>query len=413
MKKLALGLALALGISTGISTADAGTLELRVQRELRKNDAWVEDLIQTDYVTNIPSKRIKFKRCSAETGRIGFYKSFFNEIIIPDTSSKPEFEQSIDALDHELTHALYDIFYGLEKNNNLKKSIDDYCKRKIEEPPIKAVYGKTIEKYKKKHADFKKIVLEYYVSTIVELSDKISNFNKLIRNNSVGINLNELTKVLTGINEYANELSQYVSYVKDIKENTLDRQKIKKMQGFEELEIRTHELFNILNEMYEDKNLNFDYAVSQVNSLKLKLSESKGIESAVDLFTKSFNNFGKPGYYEENTEIFARVIDSLYNLNFTKVSSNEFTLHEGDLRFLEDLNYKGKKLFWKGVQKYRLGLEMIRDGMNPAYVKEKLEYATSFVYKDNVYFWPDSNITITGDIPRLSKDTERIYGIKD
>jgi len=56
-------------------------------------------------------------------------------------------------------------------------------------------------------------------------------------------------------------------------------------------------------------------------------------------------------------------------------------------------------LFRKGIEKYRVGLIMLNDGHDPIEVKEKLKYATELVYKGKKYSWPESNITIKGNIP--------------
>lgn len=64
-------------------------------------------------------------------------------------------------------------------------------------------------------------------------------------------------------------------------------------------------------------------------------------------------------------EVMARIVDSLYSLYFGPVDFNLLPLGEADLAFLERFTYRGAPIFRKGIEKYRLGLELIRGGMAP------------------------------------------------
>ena len=104
-------------------------------------------------------------------------------------------------------------------------------------------------------------------------------------------------------------------------------------------------------------------------------------------------------------EIMARVVDSLYSLYFGPVTQSNFQLNEDDLDFLEKFKFvKDNKeilLFRKGIEKYKIGLQMLEEGYDPIEIREKLEYATAFKFKGIEYNWPESEFKIKGKIPNF------------
>jgi hypothetical protein len=130
---------------------------------------------------------------------------------------------------------------------------------------------------------------------------------------------------------------------------------------------------------------------SKLASLELKDS----IDQAVLYYNQK--ELGK--ILGEPDEVMARVVQSLYCLHYGDVEQNLFPLQEQDLAFLERFEYKGRKMFSKGVERYRLGLEMISDGLSVDHVREQLGYATSYTYRGRQYSWPEADFQVKGEIP--------------
>jgi hypothetical protein len=105
-------------------------------------------------------------------------------------------------------------------------------------------------------------------------------------------------------------------------------------------------------------------------------------------------------------EIMARAIDSLHSVYFGPVTQSKFQLGEGDLEFLGRFTYNGKQMFRKGIEKYRVGMEMLGDGLDPAEIKDRLEYATRFKWNGRSYRWPEADFRVMGNIPFQEDDSE-------
>lgn len=112
----------------------------------------------------------------------------------------------------------------------------------------------------------------------------------------------------------------------------------------------------------------------------------------------------------DSNEVMARIVDSLYSLYFGPVGFNKFPLAEADIQFLERFTFQGAPIFRKGIERYRLGRDLIREGMAPEEAKRALEYATGFTHNGKTYHWPEANVSIAGSIPRLelTEDGKRI-----
>lgn len=104
----------------------------------------------------------------------------------------------------------------------------------------------------------------------------------------------------------------------------------------------------------------------------------------------------------EPDEFMGRVFDSLYSLYYGPYTFQAAPLNDKDLAFMESFTYNGQPVFRKGVEKYRLGLEMIADGKKPEDIKELLEHAISLEYKGKTYSWPEANFHFVlpgGELP--------------
>ncbi len=145
-----------------------------------------------------------------------------------------------------------------------------------------------------------------------------------------------------------------------------------------------------LTRLVMDSAMNYG-ADSKIASLEL----SDGVDWIVSRYNQ--NEIGK--ILGEPDEVMARVVQSLYCLHYGEVEQNLFPLTYADLDFLERFEYEGRKMFAKGIEKYRLGLQMIDDGYSADSVKEMLGYATSFSYKGRMYSWPEADFAVKGEIP--------------
>jgi hypothetical protein len=102
-------------------------------------------------------------------------------------------------------------------------------------------------------------------------------------------------------------------------------------------------------------------------------------------------------YYLENTgENLARMVSCMYNLYFGPTTLENQPLCEEDLSFLSTFSFRGVPLFAKGIEKYRVGMSMIKEGMTPEHVKAALEYATRFSYQGQEHSWQETPFSING-----------------
>lgn len=107
-------------------------------------------------------------------------------------------------------------------------------------------------------------------------------------------------------------------------------------------------------------------------------------------------------------EVNARKVDSLLSLsfhdrNYFAWDLTHFELCGRDLEIFETMQYKGKPVFGKAVEKYRLALRMREDGAYTRSLKNELQYAVEFGYQGEDYFWPETRIELP-DIPILKEE---------
>jgi len=98
-------------------------------------------------------------------------------------------------------------------------------------------------------------------------------------------------------------------------------------------------------------------------------------------------------------ELLARMYESIYGMYYGPPNVDNLPLTENDLAIFEQFVYEDEILLPKGLEKYRLGRQMLDDGMSEEAVKTELEYATSYRYKGKKYTWPEVDFTIVGEIP--------------
>ncbi|MBI4007497.1 MAG: hypothetical protein HY354_03270 [Planctomycetes bacterium] len=113
-------------------------------------------------------------------------------------------------------------------------------------------------------------------------------------------------------------------------------------------------------------------------------------------------------------ELFVRMVDALMSVSLKDDSEEkDFSetnydlkplLNEADLEIFKRMKFMGKPMFQKAVEKYRLGLQLLKNGYSPEKIRKELEYATHYVYKGKEYFWQDNGFKIIGEVPFLSSE---------
>ncbi len=102
---------------------------------------------------------------------------------------------------------------------------------------------------------------------------------------------------------------------------------------------------------------------------------------------------------QDPQEVFARMGDSLMNVYFGPIGQKLYPITDHDIGFWRRFRYKGQLMFGKQVEKAETGMQMIRDGYTPLQVRQLLEYAEAFTYKERTYSWPAAGFRIRGEIP--------------
>ncbi|MBI5803717.1 hypothetical protein HY450_00570 [Candidatus Pacearchaeota archaeon] len=148
------------------------------------------------------------------------------------------------------------------------------------------------------------------------------------------------------------------------------------------------------------KSLDIDLPVFDAEEINFSLQRMTGGLSRTMRNVTTFSNTYKIDEILGNEdEVMARIVDSLYSLYFGEVTQNKFPLSRADLNFLDRFRMNDVPIFRKGVEKYLVGIELMKQGMSAKEIRGKLEYATSFTFDGREYSWPEANFRIQGTIP--------------
>ena len=320
-----------------------------------------------------------------------------------------------------LTDIISSIFQYLQENSNLQQYLEQDDRDKISKQRDK-IYLRSLsqtntlldliswfEPTAKKFENLENFTLDQAIET----REKLEKYN---------VWLETYQDLIKSAREFRREV--WSAYDK-AEEKYIDEE-IKKLRDLANIEANV-DLKNALEaqiEMISNRNIFFGLMLS--NRMLIESSESlsmlpsimSGSMSDIAFMT---NKYKISQILKNPDEVMARIIDSLYSLHFGPVTQNYFPLNDEDLRFLgrftenpfqHDLEFAGRpdfgeKYFRKGIEKYRLGLKMIKDGIKPEEVKRQLEYATSFEYQGSRYQWPEARFSIKGKIPVLESVREK------
>jgi len=115
------------------------------------------------------------------------------------------------------------------------------------------------------------------------------------------------------------------------------------------------------------------------------------------------------------SEILARMVDSLMSVYTGPDTTSKYRLTEEELAMFDNMYYKGKPMFGKAVEKYRLALKMQEiDGFSYTEARKRLEFATEYHMSDSIaavynirdkngklikdFYWPENGFTLIGDL---------------
>ncbi len=464
MKKLLAALALAWGIS-GCGPNDTpvvkpGTMEALVEREIRKNDFWVERTIERDPDKKGSKVRLcKYPQEEAEKsgkmgiiGALGYYDKQKNMLLIPE--GKDVFEV-LDSIDHELSHAAFhQIILRGEYSGPSLDEIKEYCTKKTSSPEFETIKKtlQLLDYLTKANLGIKAVdnyassggILDLRINDITMRMDisKENIANKLTseeKEKMSAVRKKFSDMLATTSQEYAALRERCRENSKDltnkIKDDCLDQKidafrkicgDIKQLyeklnSGLNEYAEKTYEYIGIADERNNAEMIqNLQNLMKKAETEKEKKSLQNMIDTAADMnkvtkgmdlmsarldgieqlgteIVSAINTTSISEITGSPTEVLARIIDAMYSIYLGPVTDTKFTPTEDDLKFLERFEYCGNKMFEKGISKYRLARQMANDGIAHEEIKKKLEYATSFEYKGKKFSWPASRFRIKGE----------------
>lgn len=226
------------------------------------------------------------------------------------------------------------------------------------------------------------------------------------------IELNDVISFKHYVSEFAAKLSEYnnlFTKIQELKEYTFEKhnEAVTKKMLYREINAEERE-----KKLFEN-NLNIQLKTeSEIQNINNSCEFSKSdvfIDRNMEGYEDRLKGIHKFTHLlSDPDEMMARFVSSLYSLHFGEVTESKFPFDENDLTFLSRFRIirEGREelLFRKGIEKYRVGMEMIKEGYSPAEVRSELEYATEFAYKNKQYYWPENDFTIKGEIPKALKN---------
>jgi len=467
-----------------------------VEKEIRKHDSWIVDHIKRAHteedksgfvVTRAPEAWMKKRE---ELGYISFgaaYHRGWNRMLLPG-GNQENAENSLDAIDHELSHYLLDD--KGEKGLIFREGYNGPSLESISEHTNKKVAGSDFDELKlrmKKKEEFQYIQgivgrfslqLKDVGNFAVEYDGSLKMFENLKNDEESKPYLkeSEMKDMERSFSEVKAKVAKIESVIEELGGWVVEREKAFDKGDLSDLTLegvirmkkdvaKFGETFFTIRDTYSRAkglgdevdtikgNIETRKIEEDIRKLERDLKEEKeevlrrslkrrieGEKSSLRLHKSAVGNIEFFGALMEGIggirgtvgdlnnviitaqnvyqidqilgnpdEVFARMVDSLYSLHYGPVKQNFFPLNDNDLEFMGRLEYKGEKLFKKGLEKYRVGREMIEDGIDPKEVKEKLEYATEFSYEGKNYSWPESDYSVGGKLP---DDPEMVKSLK-
>jgi hypothetical protein len=446
-----------------------------IEKEIRKNDNWVLDVLRQDYTTAEGTGWVSlvYEEKEKSENFIGHNAAFDskNDLLILPIDKSGDHKPLADAIDHELWHAIYDstgekgIFFHGDFKGPANTELEAHCAEKMKLPDYAALRAK-VELDLRRDSVNRKInllseihgsklkgtfaILQSIGKDYKAISPDLWNYIKGDVHEQMKNALTPIEESYTNLREAYQKTAQWNKSLANVDPETIDDKTLDQVE--KDLEMHTNAMKPYSNLLAEARAANekfysliFDAEdklhLAKTAQLKELLEKSEGNEKqeyeedlahekrmhalranirdvkmhgmalpdtslTAEIINQMCADSNKRSMNAIFTtdEIMARIVNSVYSLHFGKPDLHNFTPGEEDLKLMERCAYKGQPLFRKGTEKYRLGMQMIKDGMTPENVKEQLEYATKFSYKGKEYSWPETDFSIKGGIPHAKKD---------
>jgi len=411
-----------------LNNCSAKDLEDKVQKKLRKQDPWIEEVIVREYSENNSTRGIlDINLTNLKPNYVACYSSFLDTIFLPI----PHLDDAVESLDHELWHAIYDeiltekdrlavknhLEHKLETDTNFRNYVNSYQKKQKEE--LNALVWCTL-----KYTIFSKNSYETNFIKAKDIFSILSSSNILsldvaFRYSSLLSQFENIKHKLDSDAMFAEEKLDKNDSLEDISEDYLKKlMKISRVKHSLSKLVDTLDLaYSIFSKIKERKT--HSPALERVISSKINrtlndnfneiISISEKRTDEEDDFSKKYVSAKTPHPYLDPNEFLARLYESMYTLYFGKVTFSHLTLSDDDLLFFTWFKHGNKPMFSKGIEKYRLAKEMISDGMDKETVKKELEYAKSYSYAGKNYFWPESKIKIKGELKVVEDSFAKVF----
>jgi len=428
------------------------SLQASIEREIRKHDPWVEWYIESDYTNDQKESHVSLRILPIGAYEIylkdgglpisGAYHSGLDFLILlqPSTEDGESVDAMVDAIDHELLHGLFDdrntkgILHDPDYIGPTLQEISDYAAKRTSGPEFsalreqidtrkefegfKGIFKSLISTFEKSHITALQIHLKTldYIDENPELEDFIFDDEKKVissQRNYVFQNLKNNQEI---ISEMADWMSDWFSPIISDKEEFTSEYVRAGKDKLKEFGEEFEKYGDVLQQTrdFSDK-VRRIYGQAEYTKSGKKIGKSKNFsdpssssdsvtrDSTISRLVYQSNIHQLDKILNDPNEVMARVVDSLYSVYFGPVTQNKFPLTEQDLDFLAGFKVKRNgmviPLFAKGIEKYRVGMEMIEEGHRPEAVKRQLEHSNYFAFKGRIYHWPEANFKIKGNIP--------------
>jgi hypothetical protein len=186
-------------------------IEMRIQQELRKHSRWILTCVQTDYsgkrlpgqvqmITISDEKRQQMRKLGAPETNASFNHRT-QTLQINDSQNPETTAESIDAIDHELFHVIYDRLYRdhssmKEFSGPSHEELTDFCNNKVQSPEFTTLVSSIhdIKERSALKAQFQKMG-RYVSDTLLEISNDVGKITDALKMYNQGRLLQEPVQI--------------------------------------------------------------------------------------------------------------------------------------------------------------------------------------------------------------------------
>lgn len=367
------------------------TLADQINRVMRSFESWVVDFIESDY-TKEQSNMVQLRMAKDLT-----HASIFGIVHaagIYDSKNKCIKLKNVDSLPHEIAHAIFDEDnnQGIFFSQKYKGPTIDEWKTVLAERRNNKTFKDAIDK--KLHIAYlesRAFPLETMLNRYNEDLEKIAALKKENKDDELMKHASDYERILNGL--FAAQQTKAMQLCKNLDENSAD------------YENQLNEFVNIASQMKEQIASLADYFLKNSEDFK-KILRSKNVKFSKtphgqwitsaeleNIMGDLDTTFKDNSIILRDTELFARIIDSVIELYINEPTVHNFTVNEKELDLLAKMQYANQPMFRKAVEKYQLALQM----KDPKKIAQMV-YATRAVLGGKQYDWPENSWTLKGDV---------------